>query len=259
MDKRVIGIGHKGPPREVVCPPWLRGAEAQIFQCKRPVTTTGKPRAGEWVLRFERRTPPFVGPLMGWPGGEDTFATQVELTFSSLDEAVGYAERQELSYHVSSGTASRGQSRTMRVEERHEPGESKREELNGIGAVIWLDAVRLACGRCDLSMLPDLEQALVSPAAVFDRPDDVLRHPLLTHNCKREILWRWAWDEYLIEIAQDQGMPGVSSSRLDEVRTALIQLGDEWHPHPAAPAAFPLRLEQPEPSLAAWGADNACA
>jgi hypothetical protein len=46
-------------------------------------------------------------------------------------------------------------------------------------------------------------------------------------------------------------MPGELSSRLDEVRTALIQLGDEWHPHPAAPAAFPLRLEQPEPSLAA--------
>jgi hypothetical protein len=183
MHEHVIGIGHNGPPREVVCLPWLTGAEAQIFQRERPVTTAGKSRAGEWVLRFERRTPPFVEPLVGWTGGEDTLASQVD--------------------------------------------------------------------RCDLSMLPDLEQALVSPAAVFDTPGDVLRHPLLTHNCKREILWRWAWDEYLIEIAQSEGMSGEWSSRLDEVRTALIQLGDEWHPHPAAPAAFPLRLEQPEPSLAA--------
>ena len=53
----------------------------------------------EWKLRFERRTPPFIEPLMGWTGGDDTL-TQVELSFPNLDAAIAYARRQGLPYLV---------------------------------------------------------------------------------------------------------------------------------------------------------------
>jgi hypothetical protein len=73
--------------------------------------------------------------------------------------------------------------------------------------VISLAFLQAAYGRCDPSARPNLEQALVSPATVFATPDEVVRHPLLSLTCKREILWRWAWDEHLIEVAQAEGMP----------------------------------------------------
>jgi hypothetical protein len=98
---------------------------------------------------------------------------------------------------------------------------------------------------------PDLERALVHPAGVFAQPDDVLRHPLLPLDCKREILERWAWDEYLVDLAATDGMADGPPSRLGEVRAALVRLGHDWRPHPAAPAAFVVRYEIQE---SAWAA-----
>ena len=89
--------------------------------------------------------------------------------------------------------------------------------------------------------MPELDTALVNPAAAFASPDEVVRHPLLTIDCKREILWRWAWDEYLLELAAAEGMPDPEPSRLPEVKDALRVLGTEWSPDPAAPAAFLVR------------------
>jgi hypothetical protein len=128
------------------------------------------------------------------------------------------------------------------LQERHDSPSS--DAVPGI--VVWLSALLSASSRCDLSAYPDLEQALLSPAAVFAEPDEVVRHPLLSHACKREILWRWAWDEYLVDVAQAEGMPEGPPSRLEEVRTALQRLGEEWRPPPAAPA---LRLPAIVPEL----------
>jgi hypothetical protein len=85
---------------------------------------------------------------------------------------------------------------------------------------------------------PDLERALVNPAAVFLSPAAVLRDPSLTRANKREILKRWALDEQLIELAQYEGMGEGPASRLHEVKLALLQIGDDRPPYPAAPAAF---------------------
>jgi hypothetical protein len=119
-----------------------------------------------------------------------------------------------------------------------------------LGAVVWLTPSP-AARRCDLSVYPDLEQALVSPGAVFARPEDVVCHPLLSLTCKREILWRWAWDEYLVDLAQAEGMPEGVPSRFDEVRTALQALGGTWSPDPAAPA---IRLQVLEEGVIAQAA-----
>ncbi len=85
--------------------------------------------------------------------------------------------------------------------------------------------------------LPDLERALVNPAAVFASPAAVLAHPRLLRACKREILRRWAWDEYLQEVAAAEGMAEGEPSQLDAVQVALLALGETGRPHPAAPAA----------------------
>ncbi|WP_245296360.1 NADH dehydrogenase ubiquinone Fe-S protein 4 [Methylorubrum extorquens] len=64
------------------------------------VETAGRAHADEWVLTFERETPPEIDDLMGWTGGEDTLATEVRLTFATRAEAVAYAERQGLDFVI---------------------------------------------------------------------------------------------------------------------------------------------------------------
>jgi hypothetical protein len=105
--------------------------------------------------------------------------------------------------------------------------------------------------RHDAPFLPDLDRAFVNPASVFDSPDDVVRHPLLTIDCKREILVRWAWDEYLVDLADAEGMPEGEPSRLEEVKAALRLVNRERSPDPAAPAAFIVPYHWGENALAA--------
>ncbi|MBB3019498.1 hypothetical protein FHR70_002563 [Microvirga lupini] len=99
--------------------------------------------------------------------------------------------------------------------------------------------------------MPNLDRALVAPASVFASPDHVVRHPRLTLDCKREILWRWAWDEYLLDLALADGMPEGEPPRLPEVKAALRLLNIEWSPDPAAPAMPIPQFEQHDPYLAA--------
>jgi hypothetical protein len=104
----------------------------------------------------------------------------------------------------------------------------------------WLHA---NARRREVRGLPDLDRALVTPASVFESPDDVVRHPLLTIECKREILWRWAWDEYLLDLALADGMPEGEPPRLPQVKAALRLLNIEWSPDPVAPAMPILQFE----------------
>jgi hypothetical protein len=61
--------------------------------------TSGKARTRGWRLVFERRSAPYVEPLMGWTADDDPLAA-VELSFPTLRAAVHYAERQGLPYVV---------------------------------------------------------------------------------------------------------------------------------------------------------------
>jgi len=95
-------------------PTFPEDAHARIHRPARSATTSGKARTKDWVLRFERRTPPIIEPLMGWTGGDDTL-TQVELRFPTLEAAIAYAERQGLAYRVEG--AGRTDRRAMEREE----------------------------------------------------------------------------------------------------------------------------------------------
>ena len=92
---------------------------------------------------------------------------------------------------------------------------------NPTGIVPWTSWLRDRSRRQDALVLANLDRTFVNPASVFDTPHDVVRHPLLTIDCKREILQRWAWDEYLLDLAEAEGMPEGEPSRLDEVKAAL--------------------------------------
>lgn len=86
---RAVSFGRSVLPQDAV---------ARIYQPGRSVATSARSRPG-WRLVFERRTAPFIEPLMGYTGSRDTL-TQVELSFPTLESAIRYAERQGLSYVV---------------------------------------------------------------------------------------------------------------------------------------------------------------
>jgi len=232
MHERIVGLGHNQPPPSCLLrgQPWPEDAQAVIIRQLPPITTSGRAGADRWVLRFERRTRPAIEPLMGWTAGDDPL-TQVEMMFDTRDQAIAYAEREGLSYRVESENA---------VFRRSDgPRRSRQEAAEGaMSGIVRLSLLQNRYGRCDAPDMPELDRAFINPASVFKAPEDVVRHPLLTLDCKREILWRWAWDEYLLDLAHADGMPEGEPSRLPEVRDALRLLDAERSPDPAAPAAF---------------------
>lgn len=56
-----------------------------IYQPGRSITRSAPGRGG-WVLEFERASPPYLEPLMGWTAGGDPFA-QIRLKFPDLQSA----------------------------------------------------------------------------------------------------------------------------------------------------------------------------
>jgi hypothetical protein len=74
-------------------------ALARISELDRKTTQSGRANAGLWLLEFERVEAQQPDPLTGWNGSGDT-DTQVRLTFRSREEAVDYAERRGIAYHI---------------------------------------------------------------------------------------------------------------------------------------------------------------
>ena len=98
IDEKKAGIGHCGPG-------WVHlssipsDATAIIYQAAPSAMTSGRSRTPAWVLRFERRTAPFIEPLMGWTGGDDPLV-QVNIQFPTSATAIAFAERQGWRYRV---------------------------------------------------------------------------------------------------------------------------------------------------------------
>jgi hypothetical protein len=72
--------------------PLLPTGPTVIYKPARSAMTSGGRGTKRWVLRFERRRPLRIEPLMGWTAGDDPMA-HVELKFGSLRSAIRYAER----------------------------------------------------------------------------------------------------------------------------------------------------------------------
>ena len=72
---------------------------ARISEIDRRTTQSGRANSGIWLLEFERQEPQRPDPLTGWNGSGDT-NTQVRITFRTKDEAIAYAERRKIPYHL---------------------------------------------------------------------------------------------------------------------------------------------------------------
>ncbi len=71
----------------------------------------------------------------------------------------------------------------------------------------------------------DLKKARLDPTAVFSSPEAVVGHPQLTREEKPDILQRWKYDAFELEVAEEEGMGGGEPSMLEQVLKALAALG----------------------------------
>jgi len=225
-------IPQAAPSNDNRCKPLSMGrsvfpddAVARIYKPSRSVTASDNARTKAWRLVFERRTVPFIEPLMGYTGGDDTL-TQVELSFPTLKSAIHYAERQGLNYVIRkpSGQSKKSLPRNLRT--TFAP--------NGNSTGAFSDAT---LDRLGLSGLQDSYGRALDGAANRNDPSGpeswatpmgVVRDRGLTLEAKRSILMNWAWTEYLIDQATNEGMPeNRRPSRLHEVEQALLSLERE--------------------------------
>jgi len=72
--------------------------KVKIFKPSKTAMQSGKRASKKWLLEFD--TPDTqINPLMGWESSVDTMS-EVKLEFSSKDEAINYAKRNNLDYYV---------------------------------------------------------------------------------------------------------------------------------------------------------------
>lgn len=72
---------------------------AKIYKPAKNAMQSGKARTYKWVLEFDTISPRTIDPIMGYTSVSDT-QTQVLLTFDSSDDAIAYAERNNVEYRL---------------------------------------------------------------------------------------------------------------------------------------------------------------
>ena len=72
---------------------------ARIYQKPKNAMQSGRARTTIWILEFEPVRQQQADPLTGSAGGDAT-ATQLRMSFPTLEAATAYAEREGLAFHV---------------------------------------------------------------------------------------------------------------------------------------------------------------
>lgn len=199
---RFAAIGSAFPP----------DALAMIERPAKSAMTSAPVRPEGWRLVIERRSAPFIEPLMGWTGGRDPLA-QLELWFPTLEAAVAYAQRQSLRYRVRHDLRSR-QVSERRAQRRRAFSDST---LRRLGLHQLQGTYGQAMAQADAAVPPHNEPA-AQPSAM-----DIVRNPDLSVESKRSLLMNRAYDEYLLD--QTASEDGTSRwSRLREIEEALLAL-----------------------------------
>ena len=72
--------------------------KAKIYIPSKTAMQSGRGKLKKWVLEFETKDPS-INPLMGWETSADTLE-EVILKFSTKEQAVEYAENNNISYTV---------------------------------------------------------------------------------------------------------------------------------------------------------------
>lgn len=71
---------------------------AKIYQPTKNAMQSGQSK-NFWLLEFAAKQEQFVEPLMGWTGVKDTLY-EVKLKFDSKEDAIAYAERNNVSFEL---------------------------------------------------------------------------------------------------------------------------------------------------------------
>jgi ETC complex I subunit conserved region len=74
-------------------------ARARIYRPTKTAMQSGRAQARKWILEYEPATPRRPDPLMGWASAADTL-NEVQLRFSTCNEAIVFAEKLGLDYTV---------------------------------------------------------------------------------------------------------------------------------------------------------------
>ena len=72
--------------------------KAKIYIPSKTAMQSGKNKTKNWVLEFERKNTT-NDHLMNWTSSDDT-QSQVKLTFDSKDEAIKYAEKNNIKFQI---------------------------------------------------------------------------------------------------------------------------------------------------------------
>lgn len=73
--------------------------KAKIYKPAKTAMQSGNKKKAAWLLEFETADKKYVEPLMGWIGSAGT-AQQLKMKFASKDDAIEYAERNNIPYEV---------------------------------------------------------------------------------------------------------------------------------------------------------------
>ena len=73
--------------------------KAKIYKPSKTAMQSGRSKYNKWVLKFSDKKNQLKDTMMGWNGGSSTIS-QIELKFSSKEEAVNYAKKNNIDYEV---------------------------------------------------------------------------------------------------------------------------------------------------------------
>lgn len=72
-------------------------SKAIIYRPSKTAMQSGKGKSKNWVLEYKRESKHIVDNLMGWQGGKD-MNQEIKLKFGSKEEAVAYAQKNNIDY-----------------------------------------------------------------------------------------------------------------------------------------------------------------
>jgi hypothetical protein len=75
---------------------------AIIYKPSKTATQSGRACTKKWVLEFVREEKAFFDPVMNWKGGSEMLPAQVNLKFSTREEAEKYAQKNGIEYTIPS-------------------------------------------------------------------------------------------------------------------------------------------------------------
>jgi hypothetical protein len=73
--------------------------QAIIYSPTKTAMQSGTAKTGLWILEFKNNSMQTNNPLMGWIGGGNT-QTQINLKFDTLDDAIRYANSNQIIFTV---------------------------------------------------------------------------------------------------------------------------------------------------------------